>query len=223
MCNFMKKKWRSRNRLSMLLVSAFLLFFSPVGLVRAGSLSVTGTDTWAYPRSRIAEPISPLGSVITNFTNYSAATFPSVTGTFYVTQTGLYTASLQSTIANGIYMAQGFFVPSATTTPSMPLSDVIAFIQNGNLSTLSNIQLQAGTRYSYIMVFNGSASASFTLTLTGLGDIYHLGLDEAQFLTHLPSAVRDILNTSSQLINQRQDLRRGMASGDDFLAMARSG
>ena len=86
-----------------------------------------------------------MGTAITNFTNYSVATFPCVTNSFYVTQTGTYTASLQSTMANGIYLSLGRFVPSATSDPSTPLSDVMVFMQNGNVTTLSSIELQVET------------------------------------------------------------------------------
>lgn len=207
---FKKNKW-------LLFASVFLLLLSHAGLVSGGDLLVTGSDTFAYPRSRIPEPISPMGTVITNFTNYSAATFPCVTGVFYVSQAADYTANLRSTIANGIYISLGPFVPSATSAPSTPLSDVMYFIQNGNNTTLSNIDLQAGTLYSYILVYNGSLSASFAFTLSGLGDIHVPGSDEARFLTHLLPAVRDILTTNVRLIGQRQDLNRGLASGDEFL------
>ncbi|MBN1141328.1 MAG: autotransporter outer membrane beta-barrel domain-containing protein [Deltaproteobacteria bacterium] len=219
MRHFLKKRQSRifKKSKSMLFASVFLLFFSHAGLVRGGDFSITGADTWSYPRSRIPEPTTPMFSVITNFTNYSASTFPCVTNGFYVTQTGYYTANLQSTIANGIYISLGRFVPSATSDPSTPLSDVMMFLQSGNTTTLSNIELEAGTRYSYILVFNASSSASFEFTLTGLGDIFQLGTEEAKFLTHLLPAVRDVLNTSGHLISQRQDLHRGLVSGDDFL------
>lgn len=158
-----------------------------------------------------------MNTVITNFTNYSAATVPCVTGVFYVSQAANYTANLQSTIANGIFISLGPFVPSDTSDPSTPLSDVKYFIQSGNNTTLSDIELQAGTLYSYILVYNASSSASFVFNLTGLGDIHAPGSDEARFLTHLLPAVRDVLTTYVQLIGQRQDLNRGLASGDEFL------
>jgi outer membrane autotransporter protein len=217
MPKFLRRIRIFRNSKLMLLVSVITLFFSHAGLVMGGELSITGSDTLSYPFSRIPQPISPMGTVITEFTSYTVATFPTVTGIFYVSQSSDYTANLQSTIANGLYISHGNFVPSDTSDPSTPLSDVMMFIQNGNNSTLSDVGLEAGTLYSYILVFNGSASASFEFMLTGLGEIHIPGSDEVKFITHLPSAIRNVLNTSIHFISQRQDLRRGLASDDDFL------
>lgn len=117
------------------------------------------------PKSRIPEPISPLGTVITSFTQYSLSTFVFKNGKFQVSHNGSYSFYVQSTIANGIYVLTGTFYPSASDDPITPLADYLGFIQNGNGTTFT-VSLEAGVIYSWLAVFNSSVNSSGTLTIT---------------------------------------------------------
>lgn len=117
------------------------------------------------PQTRIPEPISPLGSVLTSFTNYSVATFVYKWGKFRVSQTGTYSFWVQSNTANGIYILEGAFNPTSTELPTNPLTDYLGFIQNGN-STTYTVALEAGVLYSWLAVFNSSTNSTGSVTIT---------------------------------------------------------
>jgi hypothetical protein len=52
----------------------------------------------------------------------------------------------------------------------MPLASFLIFKQSGNTTTYS-IALEAGQLYSWAAVFNASASANATLTISGSGGV----------------------------------------------------
>ncbi|WP_445504882.1 autotransporter outer membrane beta-barrel domain-containing protein [Microvirga sp. G4-2] len=141
------------------------LFNSPTW---ADTEHVDGTVTVDTPQSNVPYPISPTGTVITDFTSYGGP-FPYVMGTFTVNRSGTYSGTLLTpTVQNGFYLVQGPFAPSLGT-PSTPLSNVIAFIQDLGSSTMS-FSLEAGTVYSYVAIFS-AGSSDYTFILDGSGCI----------------------------------------------------
>lgn len=129
---------------------------------------VDGTVTVDTPQSNVPHPIFPTGAVITNFTGY-AGPFPYVTGTFTVNRSGVYSGNLLTpAVQNGFYLVQGAFTPSLAT-PSTPLSNIMAFIQDLGSSTMS-FTLEADKVYSYVAIFS-AGSSDYTFTLDGAGCI----------------------------------------------------
>jgi len=144
---------------------AGLLFLSPA---RADTEHIDGAVTAGTPQSNVPYPIFPTGTVITDFTSY-AGPFPYVMGTFTVNRSGVYSGNLFTpAVQNGFYLVQGTFAPSLGT-PSTPLSNVVAFIQDLGSSTMS-FTLAADTVYSYVAIFS-AGSSNYTFTLDGPGCI----------------------------------------------------
>lgn len=135
---------------------------------RADTEQVGGTITMDTPQSNVPHPIFPTGAVITQFTGYSGP-FTYALGTFTVNRSGVYSGNLLTpAVQNGFYLVDGTFSPSLAT-PSTPLSNIMAFIQDLGSSTMS-FSLEAGKVYSYLAIFS-AGSSDYTFTLNGSGCI----------------------------------------------------
>jgi len=150
------------------LAAAFCAAALPIPEALADTEQVGGSVTVDTPQSNVPHPIFPTGTVITDFTSY-AGPFPYVLGTFTVNLSGFYSANLLTpSVQNGFYIIEGAFSPSLNT-PSTPLSNVLAFIQDLTSSTMT-LSLDAGKTYSYLAIFSTGNSA-YTFTVGGPGCI----------------------------------------------------
>ena len=136
------------------------------------TVSITPTIT-GTPLTQYATPL-PAVTVGTTFTAYSGVGVEYATGTFSVTTSGVYSATLTpptSPTGNGVEILTGVFSPSVTPAPTTPLSNFFAALQSGYATTIPSLTLTAGTQYSYLLLFNPGFTGTPTFTVSGPGCI----------------------------------------------------
>lgn len=131
----------------------------------ADTAVMTDQLTPSRPTTKAPSPITPVYSLITNFTSYTGP-FPYFLHPFTVGVSGTYTITLTSSVSNGFYVLKGNFDPT-TGTPSTPLSNFLAFKQ-ALTNTSYSLNLDAGQPYSVLEIFSSGTSA-VNLTITGPG------------------------------------------------------
>lgn len=159
---------RTCARRTCVLLSALLLVLTGSAAAQSASIPVS----WSTAAVTQYPTPLPVGTVNTAFTGYSGVAIPYVLGTFTVTATGTYSASLTGvTIPNGVAILTGTFAPSSGT-PATPPSAFIAGEQTGGTTTLPALSLQAGVLYSYLLLFEiGTTGSGGTFTISGPGSV----------------------------------------------------
>lgn len=132
----------------------------------ADTAVATDQTTPSQAQSKAPSPITPVYSIITNFTSYTGP-FPYIMRTFTVGASGTHTVTLNSpSISNGLYILRGTFSPS-TGTPGTPLSAFMKFSQQLTNTTYT-VDLEGGQTYTALEIFSSGTSA-VTLTISGPG------------------------------------------------------